>query len=136
MIEKEVDTNVYYTTTINGKEFNVPDKFRTRKGTPSGVFGPISLILDQLKADGADIDYTVDGSPLTLTFRRNGHTYTVTAGENEIRTDGQNPTEIVQNAEDIDGELFVNLNEVFSYMGVGVQQNDTDKTVNIVYNIE
>lgn len=136
VIEKEVDTNVYYTTTINGKEFNVPDKFRTRKGTPSGVFGPISLILDQLKADGADIDYTVDGSPLTLTFRRNGHTYTVSAGENEIRTDGQNPTEIVQNAEDIDGELFVNLNEVFSYMGVGVQQNDTDKTVNIVYNIE
>lgn len=128
---EEVDDTVYYTTTVNGTELELSGDLRTRAGTPSGVFGPIGLILAKLNEGGADIDYTIGGSPLTLTFNYDNHTYTVKAGYNEILTDGKDATEIVQNAEDRSGELFVNLGAVFKYMGIGVVIDEETHTVNI-----
>lgn len=127
----ESDDTVYYKTIVNGSELELEDGLRTRAGTPSGVFGAVEPILEKLNEGGAGIEYTIDGSPLTLTFKYGGHEYTVKANTNEILTDGKDATEIVQNAEEIDGELFVNLGAVLNYMGVGVMIDDTNKTVTI-----
>ena len=127
-IEKEVDNNVYYKVMVNGTELALGDTVRARKGNPSGVIAPVKPILDAL-----GVDYTLEGSPLTLTMNVNGHAYTTSDGSNTLYEDGVQPgNETVQAAEVIGGELFVNLGGVFQYIsGIDVSQDDDNLTVNI-----
>lgn len=141
VIEKIIDTNVYYTTTVNGQPLDISsDKLRVRAGVPSDVYGPISVILRQLKEQGADIDYTLEtiNDRLTLKFAHDGHNYTIRADSNEILTDNQPigaGTEIVQDPSAVDGELLVSLGTVLGYMGIGIQVDDEALTVNVTYSI-
>lgn len=142
VIEKVVDTNVYYTTTVNGQPLNISDdSLRSRAGVPSDIYGPISVILRQLTEQGANIDYSITtiDDKMTLKFTYGGHNYTIRADSNEILMDDQPMgagTEIVQDPSVINGELFVSLGTVLDYMGIGVSVDDKTLTVDIVYNIE
>ncbi len=137
-IAKEIDTNVYYTVKVNGEDLNLAGDLRARDGSSSsGVFGPVTPVLKKLKDLGAIGSYTVEGSPLTMTFTAGGHTYKVTADTNAIYEDqATNGTEIIENAMEIGGDLFVNYSAVFgrSYIpGVTFTKDAEAKTCAITY---
>ncbi len=137
-VVEEVDTNVYYTVKVNGEDLNLTDELRARDGSASnGVFGPVTPVLEKLKTLGAISDYTVGGSPLAMTFTAGEHTYKVTADTNAIYKDEEtNGTEIIENAMEIGGDLFVNYSAVFgrSYIpGVTFTKDAEAKTCAINY---
>ncbi len=127
-IEKEVDTNVYYDTYVGSEKLTLADNIRSRKGTPSGIYSPAKPILDKL---GIQNEITTDTDGVhTLKITVGSDYYTIKEGENQLYKNGNmnDSNETVQGASVIDGEFFVH-SIVFSYIGVGVQQDDENKTV-------
>ncbi len=134
IVETTTDENVYYTLSVNGTEIALDGDSRAKLGTMNAVYGPVIVVLDALKAAGANFEYTLDTDAGTLTFTSGGSTYVVTSGSNQILIDGSQTTEIVQTAELSGSEMFVSYAAVLQYIsGVTVAQDDDALTVDIVY---
>ncbi|MCH5213134.1 MAG: beta galactosidase jelly roll domain-containing protein [Oscillospiraceae bacterium] len=135
---EEIDTNVYYTVNVNGTPIELEGKSRARLGTMNLVFGPVVPILEAVeKQYNVDLGYTYNGNalPQTLSFTgSNGEPYVVTVADNFIvnQNTGER-TEIVQEPQMIDGKMFVSLSAVLSYLGIKVEQDNTNHVVNITY---
>ena len=135
-VVKDVDTNVYYTVSVNGEALNLEGDLRAVEGSMNtGVFGPVSPLFEKLKALGAVESYSVDGTPKVLTFRAGGHKYTVKENENAIYTDDStNGTEIIENTMVKGGDLFANYQALLTYIpGTNGSKNDTEHTYAITY---
>lgn len=125
VVEKEVDTNVYYKTIVNGSELKLDNAVQSRAGTPTGVYSPAKPVLDKL-----GIKYEITGTDVkTLKITVGSDYYTIKEGENQLYKNGtQDSNETVQAASVINGEFFIH-SIVFTYIGVDVKQDDANKTV-------
>ncbi len=124
--EKEIDTNVYYTTIVNGEELTLADNIRSRAGVPNGIYSPAEPILKKL-----GVSYEITGGDVkTLKITVGEHYYTIKEGENQLYFDGNSSdsNETVQATSIINGEFFVH-SSLFGYIGIDVKQDDANKTV-------
>ena len=126
-IEKEVDTNVYYTVLVNGTELALAGNMRARTSTmDNGAYGPIAPVLDAL-----GISYTKNADGTELIFTASGTEYTIRSGSNQLYW-GSESNETIDGASMTDGELFVHYNGVFQYVNsVNVSTDKDNHTVNI-----
>lgn len=137
---EEIDTTVYYTTTLNGEVLDVHPQ--SRAGINNMIFGPLVQIFDALKAAGAEFDYTYSdtASPAELAMTVGGHTYRFIEGQNLLYIDGydQSNSELTEDMPVIeDGVMIGQINSMISKIpGVSYEIDRENLSFDITYTAE
>ncbi len=137
----EVDNTVYFTVKYNGEEMNF-DGSKAYESNNNSVYAPMLPILDKLKADGADVEYTYDTSnpdDIKLIVNTNGYKLTLQTSQNNMFIEDPNdPNHIDDLTDDFptvkNGVFFAQIDFVLRYIpGVSRLQNNSEKTFDITY---
>ncbi len=137
-VVEDIDTNVYYTVSVNGETLDLEGDMRAIDGSAGiSVYGPVKQILEKLKTAGAITDYSITTEdPITLTFSTSEHTYTIKDKINGMYVDGSDEySEITENPTAKNGDMFVNYSAVIGVIpGVTITKDTEAKTCAITYN--
>lgn len=134
-IESQVDTNVYYTVTVNDKEIELPTRAYIGNDTMNIVFGPLYEVLKAAQDagnNGFTMTYNKDASPATLEVQKDGHTYQYQEGRNQLLIDNTSTTECVKEPVMIGDVMVANLEQMLEYAGVSFSKDTTNHIFNVI----